>query len=69
MTRTPKFKVTFYLTDGSVLTCMPGDYRAVLDRRIDSEPPQRVWEIMVSGYVMRQLWPEQIARWEKEPVL
>lgn len=64
-----KFKITFHLTDGSTIYCMPGDYRAVVDRRTDDEPPQRVWEILVSGYVIRQLWPEQIATWEKEPVL
>lgn len=64
-----KMKAIFKLADGTVLTCMPGDYRAVLDRRGNWEKPQRVFEIMVSGHVVRRLWPEHILEWEQGPVL
>lgn len=64
-----KPKAIFKLADGTVLTCMPGDYQAVLDRRGNWEPPQRVWEIMVAGHVVRRLWPEHVVSWDLEPVL
>lgn len=64
-----KLKATFVLIDGSTITCMPGDYRAVLDRRGTWEKPQRVWEIMVSGHVVKRLWPEHVLSWEQLPLL
>lgn len=54
----------FKLTDGTTLTCMPGDYRATLDRRGNHEPPQRVWEILVAGHVVKRLWPEHVVSWD-----
>lgn len=69
MRHSNKHKVIFHLVDGTTITCMPGDYRAVMDRRGDFEEPQRVWEILVAGHVMRQLWPEQIDSWEMEPII
>lgn len=62
------FKTTLWLTDGSVIHCMPGECRAVLDKRGDWEEPQRVFEIIVGGYIVRRLWPEQIFKYEKEPL-
>lgn len=57
-------KAVFWLTDGSVINVRPDEYRAVLDRRGDWEPPQRVWEILVGGMVVKRLWPEQILKWD-----
>lgn len=64
-----KCKATFWLAEGGTMTCMPGDYRAVIDQRGDWEQPQRVWEILVAGHVVRRLWPEQVLNWEMEPLL
>jgi hypothetical protein len=57
-------KAVFWLTDGSVINVTPDEYRAVLDRRGDWEEPQRVWEILVGGIVVKRLWPEQILKWD-----
>lgn len=64
-----KMKAVFKLTDGTVITCMPGDWRSVLDRRGNWEPPQRVFEILVAGHVVKRLWPEHVIDWDYSPVL
>ena len=65
--REPGFRYVFDTLSVGQITCHPRDAKRVVDRRGPYAPPETVWEITVGG-VVRRFWPEEIVRFEMEPV-